>query len=127
MQPYLLSAALLAVIVGLVHSILGEVLIFSRMRTGRQIVPTMGSPLLRERHVRILWATWHIVTIFGCAFAVVLLRLAQPASDVLLQDAMVQTIIISMLASAVLVLFATKGKHPGWIGLLVVAVLCWLA
>lgn len=127
MQPYLLTAAILAVVVGLVHSILGEVLIFSRMRNGRQVIPTIGKPLLRERHVRILWATWHIVTIFGWAIAVVLFRLSWPAAGVLLQDVVMHAIIVSMLTSALLVLVATKGKHPGWIGLLAVAILCWLA
>lgn len=127
MSPYLLSAAILAFIVGLVHAILGEVLIFNRMRVDGQVIPTVGKPILRERHVRILWATWHIATIFGWAIAVVLYRLAQPATDLLLQDVLIQTIAFGMLASALLVLIATKGKHPGWIGLLLVAALCWLA
>jgi hypothetical protein len=126
MQTLLLAAGILALVVGTVHSVLGEVLIFGRMRA-RGIVPTVGAPLLRERHVRILWASWHIVTVFGYAFGAVLLRLAFPAGHETFQLFVENAIIFSMLASAFLVLFATKGLHPGWLGLLGVAVLTWLA
>ena len=37
-----------------------------------------------------------------------------------------EVIATAVLASAALVLVGTKGRHPGWIGLLVVAVLAWL-
>ncbi|MEM7133810.1 MAG: hypothetical protein AAF702_46370 [Chloroflexota bacterium] len=126
MQSYLFTAAILAVSVGLIHSILGEVLIFSRMGDGT-FVPAVGRPLLRERHVRILWATWHIVTIFGWALATILLRLTWPGSELALQSFVKNTVGIGMLISSLLVLYATKGMHPGWIGLLGVAGLCWLA
>ena len=127
MQPYFLSAAILAVVIGLVHSILGERLIFNRLRDGSQLVPTKGKPLLRERHIRILWATWHIVTIFGWGIAAMLFSFAWPASQTTPEVIVTYAIGASMLASSLLVLYATKGKHPGWIGLLIVALLCWLA
>lgn len=58
------AGAVLLTLVGLIHSVLGEVLIFSRMRT-EGVVPTNGGSVLRERHVRILWATWHVVTVLA--------------------------------------------------------------
>jgi hypothetical protein len=58
MNPYLVAAAVLAFVVGLVHSVLGERLIFRRLRTG-QVVPTNGGTVLRESHVRILWLPSH--------------------------------------------------------------------
>jgi len=125
-QTYLVMAGALAVVVGLVHSILGEVLIFSGMRQGR-IVPTNGRPQLRERYVRILWASWHIVTIFGWTIAAILFALSASLPETVLTDVIKNSIIVSMLASSVLVLYATKGMHPGWLGLLAVSVLCWLA
>lgn len=36
----------------------GEFLIFKRMRQG-SIISTQSEPLLRERHVHMLWASWH--------------------------------------------------------------------
>ena len=125
MQTCLLSAGVLAFVVGAIHSVLGEVLIFRRMRKGG-VVPTFGAPLLLERHVRILWASWHMVTVFGWAFGAVLLRFAFPAEDYPIQAFVENAIIFATLASSLLVLISTKGRHPGWLGLLGIAVLTWL-
>ena len=125
MQIYLVIAGSVAILVGLVHSILGEVLIFSRLRNN-EIVPTSAPPPLQQRHVRILWASWHIVSIFGWAFGAILLRMAFPATDHIFFLFVKNSIVVSMLVSALLVLIATKGRHPGWVGLLAVAVFTWL-
>ncbi|ALS97980.1 hypothetical protein [Lacimicrobium alkaliphilum] len=118
-ESWLVVAGLVAGIVAVVHSVLGEVLIFRRMRKNT-LVPTQGQPVLRERHVRILWATWHIVSVFGLAIAGGLLFMAgYPDTDV--QSIFLSATVISMGLSSALVLFATKGMHPGWIGLLIVA------
>ena len=71
----LVAAAALAFVVGLVHSLLGERLIFRRMRVGGAI-PTNGGTVLREAHVRILWASWHVLTVFGWCIAALLLWLS---------------------------------------------------
>jgi len=127
MNTLLFSAGVIAIVVGLVHSVLGEVLIFNKLRNGT-VVPTIGKPLLRERNVRILWANWHIVTIFGWAFGAMLIFISSESMEI---DSRIKVLLnliaCSMFASSLLVLFATNAKHPGWIGLLVVAVLCWLS
>ena len=42
--------------------------------------------------------------------------------------AVVQVVLtVSLLAGACLVLVGTKGRHPGWLGLLAAAALVWLA
>jgi hypothetical protein len=123
MTNYILIASMLVVIVGIVHSVLGEFLIFRHLRKNG-IVPTLAAPPLRERHIRILWASWHIVTVFG--FGVALLWLSQSAQDGAFEPFIKEVIIYSMLASSLLVLLATSGKHPGWIGLAAVALLTWL-
>lgn len=125
MNQYFVAAAAFAFVVGLAHSVLGEILIFRRLRLGG-LVPTNGGNVLHERHVRIIWATWHIVTVFGWCLGAVLLRLALPAdqtsSDVFIE----QAIVLAALAASALVLFGTRAKHPGWIGLLAIAVCTWL-
>ena len=123
---YLFTAGLLAIVVGLIHSILGERLIFSRMRR-HGLVPTYGKPVLKQRHVRILWASWHIVTIFGWGFAATLLKLAGSDGAGLSNQFIMINVIVCMLIASGLVLFATKGRHPGWVGLLMVAALCGFA
>jgi len=49
MNTELMAAGILAVVVGLVHSVLGEHLIFKHLRENR-LVPTRSIPPLRERN-----------------------------------------------------------------------------
>ena len=124
MNPYFVAAASTAFVVGLVHSVLGEILIFRRLRL-RGLVPTKGGNVLHERHVRIIWATWHIVTVFGWCLGAVLLRLSLPAGSSGSAVFIEQAIVLAALAASALVLFGTRAKHPGWIGLLVMALCTW--
>jgi hypothetical protein len=124
MRTLLIPAAILTIIVALTHSILGEVLIFSRLRAG-SIIPMQGGSLLRERHVRILWASWHVVSIFGFAIAAIIWQLASQSNNELLRMFITNSFAIAMLLSSLLVLIATKAKHPGWLGLLGVTLFLW--
>jgi hypothetical protein len=126
MNPYLVAAGGLAFIVGLVHSVLGEILIFRGLRR-RGIVPTDGGQLLLERHVRILWASWHVVTVLGWCVATILWWLAQNSAPGQSHEFVARAIAAAMSVSAAFVFVGTKGKHPGWAGLLGVAVLVFLA
>lgn len=123
MNTYLLAAAVLTFAVGAVHSALGEMLIFRRLRAGG-FVPTGDGTLLRQRHVRILWATWHVVTVFAWALALLLLRWPAGATGLPADGARI--VAAAMAVGATLVGVGTRGRHPGWVGLLVVALLVWL-
>jgi hypothetical protein len=126
MNTLLASASLLLAIVALVHTVLGEVLIFRRLRKAG-LVPTEGGSALRERQVRILWATWHAVSVLGWAMSAMLWQLARtPAADAL-QSQLLAAIAAGSLGASALVAIGTRARHPGWIGLLAVAVLVWLA
>ena len=125
MNGYIAIAAALAFFVGLVHSVLGERLIFRRIRQGG-FVPTKGGNLLDERHVRILWASWHVVTVFGWCIAYILLRLSFSSASASSTWFIEQAIIIATLAGSALVFIGTRARHPGWAGLLGIAVLVWL-
>ena len=83
--------------------------------------------MLQERHVRIIWASWHVLTVLGWLVAAILLWLSTASRQGGDHDFLVQAIVVAMLMSSALVLVGTKGKHPGWIGLLGVAMLAWLA
>ncbi|MBX7223020.1 MAG: hypothetical protein K1Y36_23945 [Blastocatellia bacterium] len=125
MNWYFIVAGTLTILVGVVHSLLGEQLIFRRMRQ-RGLIPTAGGPVLKEPHVRILWATWHITSVFGWGMAGMLFWLATHPAQRAALTFLEQMIAVSMAGGSVLVLAGTKGRHPGWIGLLAVAVLVWL-
>jgi hypothetical protein len=125
MNAALLVAAVGLTLVGAAHSVLGEILVFRALRT-RGVVPTGdGHPVLRERQVRILWASWHLVTLLGWALAALLWRLGTVPSDAALAVWVADVTGLATLTGGMLVLYATRGRHPGWAALLVVAALVW--
>jgi hypothetical protein len=124
MSLILLAAGWLSVIIGLIHSVLGELLIFRHLRED-SFVPMIAIPPLHERNTRILWATWHATTFFGWAIGAILISLAYSTQGS--TQAVVQIIAFSMFVASIMVLIATKARHPGCIGLLSVAILCWLS
>ena len=126
MPTSMIAAGVLALVVSLAHSVLGEILIFRCLRN-KGLVPTTAAPPLRERHVRILWATWHLATVFGLSFGIVLLQLAFVADGLALEALIKNAAAFAFLGGSLLVLIGTKGRHPGWIGLLGVAALAWLS
>jgi len=126
MSPSLLStAAIVLACVGVGHSILGETMIFRHVRRAG-VLPTDAAPPLRGRHVRILWASWHIASVFGWALAAILWRLAT-APGPPIDGFAVRTCGIAASGAAALVLVATGGRHPGWIGLGAAGLLALLA
>ncbi len=116
MSPYLVGAAVLSILLGVVHSVLGERMIFSPLKKEK------GQTTLRKNR-GILWATWHLVTVFGFVLGIVLLEKA----GFQLPIQVVPVIAVSTFGGAVLVLWGTKGRHPGWIVLAAIAVLCCLS
>lgn len=124
MNLFFVSAAALMVVIGLVHSVFGERLIFSRMRRDG-FIPTEGAKLIGEGHVRILWATWHGLTVIGWGMAAMLAWMGLHPSTDAGWVLMVNIVAVSALGVSALVLVGTKGRHPGWIGLLAVALLVW--
>lgn len=120
----LIAASIVAVLVASIHSVLGEWFMFRVLRD-RGVVPNRAAPPLRGRHVRILWATWHLASVFGLGFAALLfaIGIGQVAANRIVLDILVGAFAIS----ALLVLFASRGRHPGWVGLLTVAALIVLA
>lgn len=122
LNRFLLGAAALAFLIGLAHSVIGEWRIFRHLRRGA-LVPTQGAPLLREFQVRILWGSWHMLTVLGWALAALLLWLAQPAAQLVSGGLVERVIAIAMAASGAIVLVSNRGRHPAWIALWAVALL----
>ncbi|WP_040497388.1 hypothetical protein [Fulvivirga imtechensis] len=125
MNAYILTSACLLFLLGLAHSIFGEILIFKNLRATGSIIPSMFNEHLKERHTRIIWATWHLVTVLGWCMGVVLIRIAYLASSQLLTF-IVNSISLATLVGSLLVLIGTKGKHPGWVVLLIISILLWV-
>ncbi|HAX69030.1 MAG TPA: hypothetical protein DCY14_05460 [Anaerolineae bacterium] len=126
MNAYLITAICLLFIVGLAHSTIGEIRIFSRMRSQGRFVPTEGGANISEHQLRILWASWHISTVLAWGICIILWRLSFSSSDVATREFIFNTILLSTFISSLLVLVGTNGKHPGWLGLLGVSILIWI-
>ena len=122
----LVAASIVLVVLGALHSILGEKLIFRRLERIEGL-PLAGFPPIIGAKVPpdfALRATWHNLTIFGWTFALILGRwdLVTAGGGHFLA----QTVAIALLISAVLWAVASCGKHIGWLGFLLAAVLTWL-
>lgn len=126
MQPLLAIAAALAVAIGIVHSVLGEILIFRHLRQST-LVPSLPAPPLQGRNIRILWATWHLASVFGWVLAGLLWQLARSPGLALPASSVMSAAAAGFLAGALLVLVGTRGRHPGWIALGAVGILSWAA
>lgn len=124
MQMQLLAAGVLMILIGIAHSVIGEILIFRQLRAGT-IVPLLAPPPLRERHLRILWANWHLCSVLGWGLAALLIVIAR-SPDLPAQALPIRIIAIATLAGSILVLYTTRGRHPGWFGLLIAAGLTWM-
>lgn len=126
MNWYYVAAGCLAIVLGLVHSVLGEVLIFRQLGAGGPVSST-GAPVLGRRHVRILRVTWHVATFLAWGFGANLLRVSRPATPDAYLAFFESVTSVSFLACSMLTLFGTRGKHPGWVVLLTIAILMWVA
>lgn len=125
MNTYFLIAGILCFMLGLIHSTLGEYLIFKGKRKTGNLVPTKVSTELKERHLRIIWATWHLASFFGWCIGALLVKISLERSNMNSEfiDFLIYSTIYTMFASSILVLIGTNGKHPGWIVLLLIGIL----
>lgn len=123
MNYYLLIAGILCFLLGITHSILGEYLIFNKKRNKGSLVPSKKNAALKERHLRILWATWHLASIFGWCIGVILVHHSMQNQNSNTSSIIYLSIISTMFLSSLLVLIGTKGKHPGWIILMIIGIL----
>jgi hypothetical protein len=127
MNPWLSSAAALCVLVALVHSVLGEWRIFRHLRRPHHLVPTEGGTVLREFQLRIVWGTWHGLSVMGLGLAAVLVWLATSADARAASGGVVEACLAAALATTgLIVLVSNRGRHPAWLALLGVAGLVWM-
>ncbi len=129
MNLYLCIAGLLCFALGFIHSILGEVLIFRNRKRYGKMLSSVVSPKLKKSHLRIIWATWHLTTLFGWCIGFILIKLGikQTPMNADLMEFITTAVAITMLCSSLLVFIATKGKHLGWLILLIIGTLTLLS
>lgn len=118
MTTPLLIAGGLSLLLALVHSYLGERLIFARIVKGGLWTPTAIALLPARRWVT-LRSTWHLVSLLGCGMGLMLVAMAVPQDNSYrtLEGVLCGTFAVC----AAYWLLGTSGRHPAWIVMLVIA------
>ncbi len=106
----LIAAACLTFLIGIVHSVLGERFLLSRLFRRDNLPVIMGDVFYTKQTLRM---AWHITTITWWGLALILIRLsgveANLKADVLL------TISVLFAATGLLAFVCSKGRHLSWI------------
>jgi len=124
MSGLLLAAGLVAIVTGVLHAVLGEILILRHLDRLDGLPPLLGSKELPKQTLRF---TWHLPSILAWAFAAILIRYARLAELGADDRFVVATISVAFLVCAGIVLLINRGRHPGWTAFLGAGVLCWMA
>ncbi len=121
MNPFLLVAALLALLIAVGHSVAGEKLILGPLLRTCELPPALGS---REFTRRTLRAGWHLMSVFALGMAIILLEQSWP--HVVHSVHTVRHVAMTFLLSGVVLAVMTRGRHFAVVLFLLVAVLSWM-
>lgn len=110
-------AAILLVIVGAAHSLLGERLLISRLAALEALPHLRGS---REYTLRLVRVAWHITTVAWAGFAAIFVL---AANDALTRPGVLTVICATFAVSGLTALIASRGRHLSWIVFLAVGAL----
>ena len=122
MNVYFVGAAILAIAIGLAHSVLGERYILIRLFRKQNIPHLFGSDDFTKRTLRF---AWHLTTVLCFGLAALLFILASSplnASTRIVANALAAT----FLASGIVALIGSRGRHLAWVVLLIIAGLVWM-
>ena len=121
MNTALVAAALLILALGLVHSVLGERYILIRLFRRNDLPRLFGSDLFTRRTLRF---AWHLTTVVWWGIAALLVRLARGAP--LTTPELGGVLAVTSVASALVSLVGSRGRHPAWAVFLAIGALAWL-
>lgn len=106
----LVVAAVLLCLLGLAHSILGERYLLVRLFRRQDLPKLFGGTAFTTRTLRF---AWHLTTLLAWGLAAVLVQLGQLPGEAGREIGI--TIGITLLASALLPLVSTRGRHLSWL------------
>jgi hypothetical protein len=109
MTSLLYVSALLIVLVGIAHSVLGERYILIRLFRRDELPKLFGGTAFTKRTLRL---AWHITTVTWFALAALLIQVAQGG---LTPVGTVQVIGYASIASGLLSLVISRGQHLSWL------------
>ena len=109
-------AAMLLVLIGFIHSILGEKYLLIRLFKRPDLPRLGGSDWFTKRVLRF---AWHITTIAWWGIAAILFVIANPQDEVTAK--ILQIIALTFLLSGIISLVFSKGKHLSWVVFLAIS------
>jgi len=120
----LISAAVLTIAIGIVHSWLGERFILRRLLRRSDLPTLFGDDTFTRQTLRF---AWHLTTVAWFGLAAVLVVLSGVVVGIRVSDGVVFAVAQTFIMSAVLALTLTRGRHLSWVVFSVIAALCLLA
>jgi hypothetical protein len=122
MNISLLLAALLLLLLGLVHSVLGERYILIRLFRRENLPRLFGSDEFTRRTLRF---AWHLTTVVWLGVAVLLVRLAASGGPSVARAEVGSVVAGTAAVSALVTLVGSRGRHPASVVFVLVALLAW--
>ena len=116
----LITACLLIVLIGLIHSYLGEKYLLIRLFRRDNLPKLMGGDWFTKRLLRF---AWHLTTVVWWAMAAIIYVLVNPSQNV--ESDIVNIIGVTFLLSGILSGVASHGKHLSWLVFLAIAGCCF--
>lgn len=121
MHPLLMIGAVLAVGVGVAHSVLGERYLLGPLFRRADLPRVRGSERFTKQILRF---AWHLTTIAWWGFAALLLVLA--AGGDAPRSLVGALVAVTFLMTAAVTAVASRGRHLAWPVFLAIAALTWL-
>jgi hypothetical protein len=115
-------AAALCVLIGTIHSYLGERFILIRLFRNQNIPQLFGSDYFTKRTLRF---AWHMTTVAWFGFGYLLLVIAQGNENI--TRAVLITISIVFLITGLLAFGFTRGRHISWLVFWAISGISYLA
>lgn len=122
MNACLITGAILAVLISVVHSYLGERFILTRLFRGTSLPHLFGGDRFTRQTLRFAWHLSSIAWV-GLAGVMISFTIADPSQS---RTAALQVISLTFLIHTLITALATRGRHLAWIVYLAIALVAWL-
>jgi len=106
----LMIGTILLLIIGIIHSYLGEKYLLIRLFRREDLPKLLGSDWFTKRVLRF---AWHLTTLAWWGFAAILYVLSAPSVDIRSEILLIVTIVFAL--SGIVSLLFTRGKHLSWL------------
>jgi len=113
----LLIGTILLLLIGIIHSYLGEKYLLIRLFRRKDLPKLLGSDWFTKRVLRF---AWHLTTLAWWGFAAILYVLSTPSPNI--QNEILIIISVVFALSGIVSLLFSRGKHLSWLFFFTIAI-----